>query len=110
MATISIPTHDNSATAIAIAHLIHHVRPILDILPEVADVATNLLVGFDGKRDHGDEAKGKPFPALHDAAAEVAAVLALHRDVFGAFERRAEGWCARLVLESWNECRRRRGR
>lgn len=54
-----------------------HIRPILDVLPEVADVAADLLVGLKAEGDDGDEAEGEPFPALHWARGEVAAVLAL---------------------------------
>jgi hypothetical protein len=67
-------------------NLLLHIRPILDILPEMANMAPHLLVRLEAKRNKRDEAKGKPFPALHDAAREVAAVLTLHGDVFGAFE------------------------
>lgn len=54
----------------------------------------NFLVGLQTKRYNGDEAKGKPFPALHDAAAEVAAVLALYGYVLGAAELGCEGVCS----------------
>ena len=75
--------HDSSALT-APVDLLLHIRAILDVLPEVADVASDLLVRLERERDHGDEAEGEPFPALHDAAREVAAVLALHGDVLGA--------------------------
>jgi hypothetical protein len=51
-------------------HLLH-VRAVLDVLEEVADVATNLLVGLEAKGNDGDEAEGEPFPALHYATAVV---------------------------------------
>jgi hypothetical protein len=73
-------------------NLLLHIRPILDILPEMANMAPHLLVRLEAKRNKRDEAKGKPFPALHDAAREVAAVLTLHGDVFGAFEGGVEDW------------------
>lgn len=38
--------------------------------------------------------RGIPFPALHHAAGPVAAVLTLHCQALGAFERRREGVCA----------------
>jgi hypothetical protein len=78
-------------------YLLQHIRPILDILSEMANMAPDLLVGFQAKRDNGHEAKGKPFPALRDAPREVAAVLTLHGDVFGAFEGGVEDWGGWLV-------------
>lgn len=68
-----------------------HVGPILDVLPEVADVAAELLVRLKAEGDDGDKAEGEPFPALGRARGEVAAVLALDGHVFGAFEARGEG-------------------
>ena len=69
-----------------------NVWTILDVLPKVADVTAELLVWLERERYDGNEAEGEPFPALHDAPAEVAAVLALHCDVLGAFEGGLEGW------------------
>lgn len=43
-------------------HLRLHVRPVLDVLVEVADVAANFLVGFKREGNHRDEAEGEPFP------------------------------------------------
>lgn len=68
------------------ANLRLHIRPIFDVLPEVADVAAELLVGFEAEWDDGDEAKGEPLPALHRARGVVATVLALEREVLGALE------------------------
>ena len=42
----------------------------------------------------GNEAQRKPLPALVDSCAEVAAVLALCRDVFVAFKDGGECVCA----------------
>lgn len=74
-------------------HLLH-VGPVPDVLPEVTDVAADLLVGLEAEGDDGDEAEGEPLPALHGARAEVAAVLALHGEVLGASELGLEGVCA----------------
>lgn len=78
-------------TAPTALHLPLHIRPILDILPEIADMAADLVVRLEAEGNQRDEAEGEPLPALHDAAAEVAAVLALHGDVLGAFEGGLEG-------------------
>lgn len=67
-----------------------YVRAVLDVLPEIADMAAELFVGFEAERDDRDEAEGEPFPALHRTRGEVAAVLALEGEVFGAFELRGE--------------------
>lgn len=72
LVSLSLRRYSSSA-----ANLRLHVRPILDILPEVADVAAELLVRFEAERYDGDEAKSEPFPALHRARRVVAAVLAL---------------------------------
>lgn len=37
-------------------HLRLHIRSILDVLPEIAHVATDLLVRFEGERDEWNEA------------------------------------------------------
>jgi len=50
-------------------------QSIRDVLPEFADMAPNLLVRLQAKRYNGNEAKGKPFPALHYFARRVVAVL-----------------------------------
>jgi len=57
------------------------VGAVLDVLPEVADVAADLLIGLDAEWDDRDEAEGEPFPPLHGAGGEVAAVLALEGEV-----------------------------
>lgn len=79
------------AAATSRQHLLH-IRAVLDILPEIADVATDLPIGLEAEGDDGDEAECEPFPALHRAGAEVAAILALHGEVFGAGELRLERW------------------
>lgn len=101
----TVPTHHDRTALLSmccrrtttLTNLLLNIRAILDILPKVTDMASDLLVGLERKRDHGDEAKGKPFPALHDAAAEVAAVLALYGYVLGAAELGCEGWVGVLV-------------
>ena len=60
----------------------------------MANVASNFLVRLERERDNGDEAECKPFPALHDAAGEVTAVLALYGDVLCAGEGRVEDVCS----------------
>jgi hypothetical protein len=35
---------------------------VLDVLPEVADVATDFFPWFEGEGDYWNEAKGEPFP------------------------------------------------
>jgi hypothetical protein len=53
--------HHDRRLSIAL-HLLLHVGAILDILPEIADVAADLLVRLERERDDGDEAEGEPFP------------------------------------------------
>jgi hypothetical protein len=88
--------HDRSSSSSRVPiNLLLHVRAVLDVLAEMADVAADLLVRLERKRDQGHEAEGEPFPALGHAAREIAAVLALHRDVLGAGEGAVEdcgGW------------------
>lgn len=66
MLPVSIATvHHNrrlTTSSSCALHLLLHVRPVLDILPEVADVAADLLVRLERERDEGDEAEGEPFP------------------------------------------------
>ena len=108
--------HDRRLSRTAL-HLLLHIRTVLDILPEIADVATNFLVRLERERDNRDEAERKPFPrfvsrcdirivegkgyedvpSLHHSTGEVAAVLALHCNVFCAAELRLEGWRALVV-------------
>jgi len=57
----------------------------------MAHMAPDFLVRLEAEWDNGDEAEGKPFPALHYATRGVAAVLADELDVFGAFEGGCEG-------------------
>lgn len=93
--------HDSRLLSPTSLHLPLHIRSILDVLPEIADMAADLVVRLQAEGNQRDEAEGEPLPALHDAAAEVAAVLALHGDVLGAFEGGLEGcgvfsWVERL--------------
>lgn len=58
-----LPTmHHYGLALCTAANLLLHVGPILDVLPEIANVAANFLVGLQAKGDDGDEAEGKPFP------------------------------------------------
>jgi hypothetical protein len=97
-----LPSHHNCRRLLSSAtlYLLQHIGPILYILPKMANMAPDLLVRLDAERDNGHEAKSKPFPALHDTTREVAAVLTLHGDVFGAFESGVED-CGCNVLNSW---------
>lgn len=61
--SLPIPTmhHDRRLPASTL-HLLLHIRSVLDILPEIADVAANFLIRLERERDDGDEAEGEPFP------------------------------------------------
>jgi len=74
----------------------------LDILPEIANVASNFMPWLQGEWDHWDEAEGEPLPPLENMSADVAAVLALHSNILIPFQRvresmranrKAEGHC-----------------
>jgi hypothetical protein len=54
--------HGVALRRLAVAHLLLHVRAVLDVLVEVADVAADLLVRLQREGDDGDEAEGEPFP------------------------------------------------
>lgn len=60
---LSIPSlhHDRRLTTTSV-HLLLHVRAVLDVLPEIADVAADFLVGLEREGDDGDEAECEPFP------------------------------------------------
>jgi len=91
--TIRIHRHRSSLHFCPTTKLLEfRLRPILDVLPEMAHMAPDFLVRLEAEWDNGDEAEGKPFPALHYATRGVAAVLADELDVFGAFEGGCEGW------------------
>jgi hypothetical protein len=46
--TVTIPTmHHNGGLSASFLHLLLYVGAVLDVLPEVADVAANLLVGLE---------------------------------------------------------------
>lgn len=42
--------------------LLLDVRAVLDVLPEIADVAADFLARLQTKGQYGDEAEGEPFP------------------------------------------------
>jgi hypothetical protein len=46
-------------------NLLLNIGSVLDILAEVANVASDLFVRLEREGDDGDEAKREPFPALH---------------------------------------------
>ena len=58
-------THHDGAALCSAAYLLLHIRPVLDILPEMAYVAPDFFVGLEAERDEGDEAECEPFPAFH---------------------------------------------
>lgn len=60
--TVSTMHHDRRLTSTAL-HLLLYVRAVLDILPEVADVAADFLVGLQRERNNRYEAECEPFPA-----------------------------------------------
>jgi len=66
------------------------VWPEFDILLKVADRTVDRVPWLEREWDEGDEAEGEPFPVFYDFSCEVAAVLALNRDVLIACEGRAE--------------------
>jgi hypothetical protein len=45
-------------------YLLLHIRPVLDILAEMANVASDFLVWLERERDDGDETECEPLPAL----------------------------------------------
>jgi len=62
-----------------------------DVLVEVADMAAHFLPRLQREGYDWDEAECEPLPSLVYAARDVTAVLALHRHIFVAFQRRCEG-------------------
>lgn len=65
--SVSIPAvHHNSrlATPTCSFHLLLHVWAVLDVLPEIADVASDFLVRLEREGDYGDEAECEPFPEV----------------------------------------------
>jgi len=78
-ATVAVALHGDLAV------LTCDIRSEFDILPEVADVASNLLPWLQREGDYGNEAEGKPFPSLEDVCADVSTVLALHCDILISF-------------------------
>lgn len=86
-----------------------NIRPMPHILPEVADMATDLFPWLQRERDERDEADREPFPvrtlsvfhpfpsyayanepSCESVRADVATVLALDRDMLVAFQRLGE--------------------
>lgn len=65
-------------------HLRLYIRAVFDVLPEVADVAAELLVGLDGEGYDRNEAECKPFPTFHGTGGHVATVLTLEGEILGA--------------------------
>ena len=53
-------------------HLLLHVRPVLDILIEPADVAIDGVPWFEGERYDRDETERKPFPIVYSQRSAVA--------------------------------------
>lgn len=64
MAVAIATVHHNRGLTSTALHLLLHVRAVLDVLPEIANVTADLLVGFERERDDGDEAEGEPFPEV----------------------------------------------
>lgn len=105
-ASLVPPMHHNRRRLSAPAsYLLLHVGPVLDVLTEIADVASDFVARLERERYDGHEAEGEPFPALHYldmcvlagygegqrdgetyAAGEVTAVLALDGYVLCASE------------------------
>jgi hypothetical protein len=58
--------HNRRLLRSATLYLLLHIWPVLDVLAEMADVASDFLVRLERERDDGDEAECEPFPAFHD--------------------------------------------
>lgn len=71
---------------IDLLHLLLYIRPILNVLLELANVAVHCVPGLQAKWYDRNETKGEPFPSLDDLAGEIATVLALDCDVFVALQ------------------------
>lgn len=46
--------------------LLLHIRSVLDVLAEMANVAPDFFVRLERERNDGDEAECEPLPAFHD--------------------------------------------
>lgn len=57
-----LPVHHDRRLSSAALHLLLYVGAVFDVLPEVADMAADLLVGLERERDERDEAECEPFP------------------------------------------------
>lgn len=60
--------HHNRLAVMSAVDLLLHVGPVLDVLPEIADVAADFLVGLEREGDQRDEAECEPLPALGDVS------------------------------------------
>ena len=60
---LSGTTSTSSSSSSSSVHLVLHVRSVLDVLMEVADVAADIVVWLEGEGNDGDEAEGEPLPA-----------------------------------------------
>lgn len=58
------PHHNTTLRTPIPTQLSLNIRPVLDILEEVANAAADFLVGFEAERYDGDEAEGEPFPRI----------------------------------------------
>ena len=60
-----IPTvhHDRRLPPTAL-HLLLHIWAVLDILPEIADVASDFLVRLEREWDYRDKAECEPLPVF----------------------------------------------
>lgn len=55
--------HDRRLSSAAL-HLLLYVGAILDVLPEITNVASDFLIRLERERDYRDEAECKPFPEV----------------------------------------------
>ena len=65
MPLLSTMHHNRRPLPASAINLLLHVRAVLYILAEVADVAPDFLVRLEREGDDGHEAECEPFPALH---------------------------------------------
>lgn len=82
--------HRDIASPFAASHGLD-IGSVLYGLREVADVADDVLVAVDGKRDDGHKAEGEPGVALDDMSGPVTTVVALTCDTLITFDFLAEG-------------------
>jgi hypothetical protein len=85
--------HDGRLLATrAAAHLLLHIRAVLDVLVEVADVAADFLVRLEREGDQRHEAESEPFPGRKKDG------------LVWAGGRRADGQSGRSVV-GWGVCK-----